>query len=128
MANVIVADDEALLRWAVSERLAKEGHSITEADSGATALDALATVPPPTVMVLDVKLPDMSGLTVLSEIRTRRPDVAVVIMTAYLAGEALQEAERLGAHAILAKPVDLDRIAAAVAAASEFGRTRAAGA
>ena len=69
---------------------------------------------PPTVVVLDVKLPDMSGLAVLEEIGRRRPDAAVVMMTAYWAAGALEQARRLGARALLAKPVDLDQVAAAV--------------
>lgn len=121
MANVIVADDETLLRWALGQRLTRDGHAVIEAVDGAAALDLLAIVPPPTVVVLDVKLPDMSGLAVLGEIRRRRPDVAVVMMTAYWAQEALDEARRLGVRALLAKPLDLDRVAAAVGEAAAVG-------
>lgn len=121
VANVIVADDEALLRWALVQRLVRDGHAVTEASNGAAALDALATVEPPTVVLLDVKLPDMPGLEVLQEIRRRRPDVAVVMMTAYWASEALAEARRLGVRDLLAKPLDLDRVAATVSAAKEIG-------
>ncbi|MGE0815252.1 MAG: response regulator [Vicinamibacterales bacterium] len=121
MANVIVADDEALLRWAIGQRLARDGHAVTEAADGAAALEALAAVEPPTVVLLDVKLPDMPGLVVLREIRQRRPDAVVVMMTAYWAGEALAEARSLGVRDVLAKPLDLDRVAAAVAAAKEIG-------
>lgn len=118
VANVIVADDETLLRWALGQRLSRDGHVVTEAGDGAAALDLLAIVGPPTVVLLDVKLPDMSGLTVLAEIRRRRPDAAVVMMTAYWAAGALEEARQLGARALLAKPLDLDRVAAAVDEAS----------
>lgn len=121
MANVIVADDEALLRWAIGQRLARDGHAVTEAADGAGALEALAAVGPPTVVLLDVKLPDMPGLAVLREIRRRRPDAVVVMMTAYWAGEALAEARSLGVRDVLAKPLDLDRVAAAVSAAKEIG-------
>ena len=121
MANVIVADDESLLRWALVQRLVRDGHTVTEAVDGAAALHALATVPPPTVIVLDMKLPDMTGLAVLEEIRRSRPDVAVVMMTAYWASEALEQARRLGVRDLLAKPLDLDRVAAVVAAAKEIG-------
>jgi len=121
VANVIVADDEPLLRWALVQRLVLDGHAVTEAVDGAAALAALAAVEPPTVIVLDLKLPDMTGLAVLEEIRKRRPDVAVVMMTAYWASEALEHARRLGVRDLLAKPLDLDRVAAAVAAAKELG-------
>lgn len=121
MANVIVADDETLLRWALVQRLVRDGHTVTEAVDGAAALHALATVGPPTVIVLDLKLPDMTGLAVLEEIRRTRPDVAVVMMTAYWASDALEEARRLGVRDLLAKPLDLERVAAVVAAAREIG-------
>jgi DNA-binding NtrC family response regulator len=118
VANVIVADDEMLLRWALSQRLSRDGHVVSEAVDGAAALDLLVLVGPPTVVVLDVNLPDMSGLQVLAEIRRRRPDAAVVMMTAYWAAGALEQARQLGAHAVLAKPLNLDRVAAAVAEAT----------
>lgn len=121
VANVIVADDETLLRWALTQRLARDGHVVTEAKDGAAAIAALATVAAPTVVVLDVKLPDMTGLDVLEEVRRRRPDAAVVMMTAYWASDALEHARRLGVQHLFAKPLDLDRVAAAVAAAKETG-------
>lgn len=121
VANVIVADDESLLRWALVQRLVRDGHTVTEAVDGAATLQALETVGPPTVVVLDVKLPDMTGLAVLEEIRRRRPDAAVVMMTAYWASDALEHARRLGVRDLLAKPLDLDRVAAVVAAAKEIG-------
>jgi DNA-binding NtrC family response regulator len=117
VANVIVADDEMLLRWALSQRLTRDGHVVSEAVDGAAALDLVMVVGPPTVVVLDVNLPDMNGLQVLAEIRRRRPDAAVVMMTAYWAAGAFEQAQQLGAHALLAKPLNLDRVAAAVAAA-----------
>lgn len=121
VANVIVVDDEALLRWALVQRLVRDGHAVTEAGSGAAALDAIDKAEAPTVILLDVKLPDMPGLAVLREIRKRRPDVAVVMMTAYWASEALAEARQLGVRDLLAKPLDLDRVAATVSAAKEIG-------
>lgn len=121
VANVIVVDDEALLRWALVQRLVRDGHAVTEAGNGADALDAIDKTEAPTVILLDVKLPDMPGLAVLREIRKRRPDAAVVMMTAYWASEALAEARQLGVRDLLAKPLDLDRVAATVSAAKEIG-------
>ncbi len=117
MANVIVVDDETLFRWALVQRLVRDGHSVTEAADGAAALRAAETVPAPAVMLLDLKLPDMSGLTVLRRLRQRHPAMAVVILTAYWAADALEDARRLGVRCLLAKPLDLDRVAAVVGAA-----------
>jgi DNA-binding NtrC family response regulator len=121
MANVIVADDEDLLRWALVQRLLRDGHQVGEAGNGAAAIDAVAAAAPHAVVLLDGKLPDMTGLTVLKAIRERRPDVTVVMMTAYWASDALAEARRLGVRDLLAKPLDLDRVAATVMAAKEIG-------
>jgi two-component system, NtrC family, response regulator AtoC len=121
MANVIVADDEDLLGWALVQRLTRDGHSVAEARDGASAIEAVAAAAPHAVVLLDVKLPDMTGLAVLKEIRRRRPDVIVVMMTAYWASDALAEARRLGVRDLLAKPLDLDRVAATVLAAKEIG-------
>jgi DNA-binding NtrC family response regulator len=118
MANVIVTDDETLLRWAIGQRLSRDGHAVSEAADGAETLNLLAVVPAPTVVLLDIKLPDMSGLAVLDEIRRRRPEVPVVMMTAYWASDAVEHARRLGACGLLAKPLDLDRVAALVAEVS----------
>lgn len=121
MANVIVADDEDLLRWALVQRLQRDGHQVGEAGDGAAAIAAVAAAAPHAVVLLDVQLPDTSGLSVLKAIRERRPDVVVVMMTAYWASEALAEARRLGVRDLLAKPLDLDRVAATVLAAKEMG-------
>lgn len=121
MANVIVADDEDLLRWALVQRLVRDGHQVDEAGSGATAIAVVTNAAPHAVVLLDVKLPDMTGLAVLKEIRARRPDVTVVMMTAFWASDALAEARRLGVRELLAKPLDLDRVAATVLAAQEMG-------
>jgi two-component system NtrC family response regulator len=123
VANVIVGDDETLIRWALGQRLSRDGHVVSEAVDGAAVLDLLAVVPPPTVVVLDVKLPDMSGLAVLEEIRKRRPDAAVLMMTAYWAGDALEQARQLGAQALLGKPLDLDLVASSVDEAWTGSRT-----
>lgn len=121
VAHVIVADDEDLLRWALVQRLRRDGHDVGEAGDGVSALEAVVAAPPFAVVLLDVKLPDMTGLAVLEEIRRRRPDVTVVMMTAYWADDALAEARRLGVCDLLAKPLDLDRVAATVLAAKEIG-------
>lgn len=114
LRTVIVADDEALIRWALRERLAQDGFGVVEAADGQSALRSLDRASSPVVMLLDLKLPDTSGLAVLSEVRSRRPEVPVVIMTAYWASDAAAEAVRLGASSSLSKPLNLDRVATLV--------------
>jgi two-component system nitrogen regulation response regulator GlnG len=120
MAHILVCDDEPLLRWALAQRLEADGHRVTQAETGAAALAVLATSRLDLVL-LDLKLPDISGLEVLGEVRRHMPRLPVLMMTAFWAGDALAQAQRLGVQSSLPKPLDLDRVAAAVHAALEDG-------
>ena len=106
--SVLVVDDEALIRWSLSEVLSSGGHSVTEASSARTALDAIhAAGEPFDVVLLDYRLPDCANLDLLSTIRQRSPASAIVMMTAYGAGELGPEAQALGAYRVLHKPLDM---------------------
>src|SRR6188472_3668945 len=77
--TVIVIDDEALIRWALSQGLAEAGFPVRAAASGAEARRLLETSDGVArVVLLDLRLPDVSDLSLLREIRTRWPDVPVV--------------------------------------------------
>jgi two-component system nitrogen regulation response regulator GlnG len=106
--NVLVVDDEALIRWSLSEVLSSCGHRVVEAGSARTALDAIhAAGEPFDVVLLDYRLPDCANLDLLSTIRRRSPASAIVMMTAYGAGDLAQEAQALGAYRVLHKPLDM---------------------
>ena len=79
--NVLVVDDEPVLAELVSMALRYEGWEIATAGDGATAI-ALARENPPDVVVLDVMLPDMSGLDVLRKLRERIPRLPLLLLTA----------------------------------------------
>lgn len=116
--TVVVVDDEALIRWALSEGLSAAGYPVEVAGSGAAAKAALAShEAEPCVVVLDLRLPDVADLSLLVEIRSRWPGVPVVVMTAH--GGVTDEAEalRLGAFRFLSKPFDVSEIVHAVDAA-----------
>jgi CheY-like chemotaxis protein len=80
--------------------------------SGEEALDKLADgVQPELIVILsDINMPGMDGLTLLREIKTRRPDLPVMMVTAYGDDERHRSASEAGAHQFLAKPVDFDRL------------------
>ena len=105
---VLVVDDEALIRWALCEGLAESGYLVQEAASAAEARAALAaSAARPLIVVLDLRLPDMADLSLLSEIRAARPDVPILMMTAHGTADHAAEALRLGARAFIAKPFDV---------------------
>ena len=111
--RVLVVEDEPLLRWAISETLSMSGAIVSLAGDAATALQALtAATPAVDIVLLDLCLPDSHDLALLSTIRRRWPDIAVVIMTADVAPEVLEGAHGLGVETILAKPFDLDGLPA----------------
>jgi CheY-like chemotaxis protein len=116
--RVLVVDDEPLIRWAVSETLRQAGHIVNEASDRATALHALATEPPPDVVLLDYRLPDSQGLRLLADVRRLAPAAAVLMMTAFGEDDVLEAAIALGATCVMDKPVDmheLDRVVRAAA-------------
>jgi DNA-binding NtrC family response regulator len=106
--QVLVVDDEPLVRWSIAETLRAHGYDVVEAGDADSALHALiADRQPPDAILLDVRLPDCSDLRLLETIRAVLPDTPVVLMTAYGTPELAEEARRLGAFAVLEKPFDL---------------------
>jgi|GEM_PF-463329 len=101
---LVVDDDERNLRL-MKMRLMSEGFEVKEASSGQAALDLLEPFSPHLVL-LDIKMPLMSGLDVLKELRTRSYDIPVVMMTAYGSESVAVEAFELGADDYLIKPFD----------------------
>jgi len=82
--TVLVVEDEAGLRQAVSKMLGKRGFSVIEAPDGTAALDAIRGEKNPIdVLLLDITLPGASGREVLQEARRLRPEMRVVVTSAY---------------------------------------------
>jgi DNA-binding NtrC family response regulator len=104
---VLVVDDEPLIRWALSEGLTESGYRVCGAASSADARAALEGDDGPCVVLLDLRLPDVSDLSFLCEIRARWPDVAVVMMTAHGSSDDEAAAIRLGAFRFVSKPFDV---------------------
>ncbi len=109
MSKVLIADDERSICEAFSDVLRREGHTPLVASNGAEALEVIRR-DDPEVVFLDVRMPDMDGLTALAEIHARYPGLPVIVMTAYGTMQTAMQAMQQGAFDYLGKPVDLQRI------------------
>lgn len=107
MKNVLVIDDDEKICWAFEQFLEEEGYSPNIANNAEEGLRRIASGRPD-VVLLDVKLPGMSGLEALARIKARYPRVIVIIITAYDDVETTVEAMRLQAFDFVPKPIDLD--------------------
>ena len=105
--RVLVVDDEALIRWSLSESFTDAGYSVTEAGDGASAISEAREGPQFDAIVLDYRLPDSNDLHLLATIRGLQPEAAVVMMTAFGTPEVTSGALKLGAYRVVAKPFDV---------------------
>jgi DNA-binding NtrC family response regulator len=109
--HVLVVDDEPLIRWSVTETLADLGLDVEQADCAASALQAITTSALSfDVIVLDLRLPDMSDLSLLATIRQMLPETKVVLMTAFGTPEILTGARSLGVRDVLNKPFEMSEL------------------
>ena len=107
--SILVVDDELSIRESLSGWLQQDGYEVESAADGPAAL-AKAQETHYDIMLLDVKMPRMDGITVLKTLRESNTDTAVVVMTAHGAIQDAVEAMKLGAHDYLLKPFDLEEM------------------
>ena len=113
MARVIVVDDSPPIREILRAILESEGHSVVEATNGIEALELVTSRHD--VMILDVMMPGVDGLTVLSALNARGPDCPRVIMLTAKAGEEDRQRALLdGADGFLTKPFDTEALLAEI--------------
>jgi DNA-binding NtrC family response regulator len=116
--RVLVVDDEKLIRWSLTERLKKEGFEVVEAPDGAAAT-ATFGAGGIDIVLLDMKLPDTDGLTLLKQFQAQAPETPVIIITAYSSVDTAVDAMKQGAYDYLTKPFNMDELAIAVRRAIE---------
>ncbi len=123
-ARVLVVDDERFFREAIGDVLGEVGVDRVFAATGAEALER-AVDPEVGVVVLDIELPDKSGLEVFRELRDKRSDLRVIVLSAHSDQEYVLEALRLGAFDYLAKPLHEEELRLTVRRALESHRVAA---
>ncbi len=109
--RVLVVDDEEDLTWSISRHLAKDKdkYELITVNNALAALDILSQVPV-NVVVSDIRMPEISGLDLLLEIRKNYPDTKVIIMTAYGSSEVQQEANARGCFKYIEKPFEIQEL------------------
>ncbi|MDQ8161575.1 MAG: sigma-54 dependent transcriptional regulator [Gemmatimonadota bacterium] len=121
--SVLVIDDDESVRSTLVEFFETFGYT---ARGAATATEGrrLAAEHAPDVVLLDLRLPDADGIRALEALRADDPELAVIVLTGFADVRTAVQAMQHGAADLLEKPVDLERLAAAVARAAERGRLR----
>jgi DNA-binding NtrC family response regulator len=112
--KVLIVDDEKLIRWSVRRQLEEWGYAALEAESGTGGL-AQIRAEAPDLIVLDVRLPDLSGIEVLREIKQNNLSIPVIMITADPQLDDIKTAIKLGALDFVKKPLDFDEFQITVA-------------
>ena len=107
--TILVIDDQFGIRMLLQEVLEREGYNVYAAANGGEAL-ALVQAHGPDLVLLDMKIPGMDGLEILTAMRKIVPEQRVVMMTAYGELDLVREAAVLGALGHFTKPFDIDEL------------------
>jgi two-component system response regulator AtoC len=105
--HILVADDEPSMRLNIIELLEPEGYTILQASNGSEAIQ-LALEHNPLVILMDIKMPELSGLQALKTIKKKAPQIPVIVFTAFGTNEKPIEAMKAGAFDYIEKPFDID--------------------
>jgi len=121
--KILVIDDEKLIRWTLEQHLVKEGYDVATAETAEQGLKQISE-DPPDVVLLDNRLPEMSGLELLEKIKAQERGPIVIMITAYGMVETAVKAMKLGAYDYIGKPFHLEEITLVIRKALEAGSLR----
>src|SRR3954451_2530380 len=107
--DVLLVDDEPDIEMLAGDALRDAGHVVTAVKDGAAALE-LVKVRAFDLMICDVRLPKIDGLSLFRQTRQQSPDTTVILMTAFAAVQDAVAAVKEGAHDYLTKPFEIDEI------------------
>ena len=109
---ILVVDDEPIVRESIRDWLKDAGYQVATAETGEEALEMIKKQDFG-IVILDVRLPGQTGITVLKQVKALKPEIKSIIITAYPSAELSNEAKKLGAIDYLIKPIapdDLERL------------------
>ena len=121
--KVLIVDDEKLIRWSVRRQLEEWGYTALEAESGTGGLAQIRSEVPDLIL-LDVRLPDLSGIEVLREIKQNNLSIPVIMITADPQLDDIKTAIKLGALDFVKKPLDFDEFQITIANAIDRSHLR----
>ena len=121
MGDILIVDDDAQLRQSFEKVLVAEGYRVRTAPTAEEGFD-LIEESVPDLLIMDVRLPGMSGLEAFRVLHEREPKLPVIIMTAFGTTETAIEATKMGAFDYILKPFDIPDMLALIGKALEAGR------
>src|SRR5260370_13665825 len=121
--KIMIVDDERLVRWSLRQKCEEWGYLVLEAEAGEPAL-RLAQHESPDLVLLDVRLPDLTGIEVLDQLKKNGDARAVIMITADPQLDDVKAALKLGAYDFVGKPLDFDELRVAIKNALEASRLR----
>jgi DNA-binding NtrC family response regulator len=110
MARILVVDDQEMMRDSLASTLVREGHDVVASGDPTVAVERLSAPTRFDLLITDLKMPKMTGIELLAEAKRLRPDLPVVLMTAFATVNTAVEAMKLGAYDYIQKPFDGDEI------------------
>ena len=109
--SVLVVDDDSGMAETLADILSVFGYAVTTASSAVAAV-RVVTQTRPDLVLMDVRMPGLSGVEALKRMRALAPQLAVIMMTAFARDDLAEEARRAAALAVLPKPLDMERLLA----------------
>ncbi|RJP24206.1 MAG: response regulator, partial [Candidatus Omnitrophota bacterium] len=114
MSKVLLVDDEQQFRESLARRLNLRGYETVSAGNGVEAIQAIRKFPDIDVVLLDRKMPEMSGEQTLRELKHFRPELQIILLTGYGSLESAVEVGKMDAYSYLEKPCELEQLVAVI--------------
>jgi DNA-binding NtrC family response regulator len=121
--KILIVDDERLVRWSLRQKCEEWGYQVVEAEAGEPGL-RMAQNESPDLVLLDVRMPDLSGLEVLDQLKKNGDARAVIMITADPQLDDIKAALKLGAYDFVGKPIDFDELHVSIKNALEATQLR----